>query len=374
MTVHLYCMCKNEEKIIPFFLRHYLPLVDHIHVFDNNSADLSVHLLAGDERISVETVETTGSSFEAIYRPLMDNAWKRSRGSAEWIVTAEMDEHFHHPDWRAYLDHCRATGVTVLSAVGFDMIADRFPEPTAPLFEQITHGARATVYDKPAIFDPEAVVEINFDYGRHSAKPVGRIRYETQRQIRLLHYKSLGLNYVCERNRILKEGLRQDDIAAGRGAHYLRSDEATRLDFQTIRARARRVPGLRAERDAHFELTLSDELALVRTSPLFDAPRYLKTNPDVDRAGLDPVEHFCVFGWRENRRPNPLFDPHWYRRTHFDGAFDHLNPLLHYILVGERQGCRPSLGFDPELYRLLKGVPPGESALAHAIARLPEAG
>lgn len=370
MTIHLYCMCKNEEKIIPFFLRHYLPLVDRIHVFDNGSTDMSLRLLSGDERISVETVETTGSSFEAVYRPLMDNAWKRSRGSAEWIVTAEMDEHFHHPHWRDYLDHCRATGVTVLRAIGFDMVADRFPEAPAPLWEQITHGARTTVYDKPAIFDPDAVVEINFDYGRHSAKPVGRIGYEPHRQIRLLHYKSLGLEYVCERNRILRGGLRQDDIAAGRGAHYLRSEEATRLDFQTIRAQARRVPGLRAEKDERLELTLADELALVRASPLFDPPRYLRTNPDVDSAGVDPVEHFCVFGWRENRRPNPLFDPDWYRRTYLGAAFEHLNPLLHFMLVGERNGCRPSLPFDPELYRLSEGVPPGESALAHALARL----
>lgn len=369
MKLHLYSMCLNEEKMIPYFLRHYLNLVDKFFIFDNGSRDKSVELLKGDERIIVQEVKTEGDSFCHFYRGLMNNAWKTSRGEADWILTAEMDEHLHHPDLRSYLSHCQKVGTTILTATGFEMIADRFPSDPRPLWMHVTHGAREKLCDKPAIFDPNAIVETNYDHGRHLAAPQGNVKFEEFPQIKLLHYKSLGLEYVCDRNRTLAVGLKADDISEKTGSHYLRSDAQTAANLRDIRASARRVPGLPSQHNDLLELVLEDEVAAVYESQLFDPGYYVQKNPDVGESKIDPCLHFCTYGWREDRWPNPMFDPKWYHETYLGRTTTDINPLLHYILVGEKRGHFPVPFFDPDLYRLQNRLPLRSSALQHVLAR-----
>ncbi|HEY2132634.1 MAG TPA: hypothetical protein VGH36_06630 [Acetobacteraceae bacterium] len=45
----------------------------------------------------------------------------------------------------------------------------------------------------------------------------------------------------------------------------------------------------------------------------------------------DPALHFLEDGWREGRWPNPYFDTNWYLRENPDVARAGTNPLLHYI-------------------------------------------
>ena len=35
-------------------------------------------------------------------------------------------------------------------------------------------------------------------------------------------------------------------------------------------------------------------------------------------AGIDPVAHYCRYGWQEGRFPNPYFDPAWYLQSNSD--------------------------------------------------------
>ncbi len=62
----------------------------------------------------------------------------------------------------------------------------------------------------------------------------------------------------------------------------------------------------------------------------FDSAFYLRSYPDVAAAGLDPVEHYMVQGFREARRPFAGFDPVFYRQRYLQGAAE-VNPLLHYL-------------------------------------------
>ena len=43
-------------------------------------------------------------------------------------------------------------------------------------------------------------------------------------------------------------------------------------------------------------------------TPWFDAEYYLQSNPDVAQSGLDALEHFQRWGWREGRSPLPGID------------------------------------------------------------------
>jgi hypothetical protein len=105
-------------------------------------------------------------------------------------------------------------------------------------------------------------------------------------------------------------------------------------------------------------------LQVVALSGLVD-PEYHRVNAsDAYESALDPVLHYCRFGWRE-LRPNPYFDTDWYVETNPDVARLKVNPLVHYVWEGEARDRRPIVTFDPGWYRATYKVPDGQSALAH---------
>lgn len=128
-------------------------------------------------------------------------------------------------------------------------------------------------------------------------------------------------------------------------------------------------PFARALEDAGSERrsTFIDQ-EVIATSGLLDRNFYLIHGTDVHEAQMDPVLHFCRFGWRERRKPNIYFDTDWYIRTNPTVARLQINPLMHYILVGENDGRRPVVYFDPQWYRATYPVDPEASALAHYLA------
>jgi len=78
---------------------------------------------------------------------------------------------------------------------------------------------------------------------------------------------------------------------------------------------------------AHFLARKSSGLV----SPLaeFDPAFYLSRYPDVAAAGVDPFEHYLLYGFREGRDPSIAFDTRHYLHRYLDGRTDE-NPLLHY--------------------------------------------
>lgn len=85
-------------------------------------------------------------------------------------------------------------------------------------------------------------------------------------------------------------------------------------------------------------LKLHNTIKVIRKSGLFDKDYYLKTNPDISERNIDPLEHFCSFGWREMRNPNPGFDIYFYFRDNPDLDEKTINPLYHYIQYGRDEG------------------------------------
>lgn len=116
------------------------------------------------------------------------------------------------------------------------------------------------------------------------------------------------------------------------------------------------------------EFPRSPDLDLLRGSGLFDENYYALHSNDVLDAEIDPLVHFCQFGWREGRDPNFYFKLRWYVETNPEVATLGVNPLVHYLLVGEPAGRRPVVFFEPVWYRQAYDIPPAQSALAHFLA------
>lgn len=75
-------------------------------------------------------------------------------------------------------------------------------------------------------------------------------------------------------------------------------------------------------------LLLRRRMAKIRRSGLFDPAWYLTQNPDVAAAGMDPVEHYLLFGCREGREVNPYLSLAQYVSRNPDAYADPLGHLM----------------------------------------------
>lgn len=83
---------------------------------------------------------------------------------------------------------------------------------------------------------------------------------------------------------------------------------------------------------------------------LFDRAYYLKQNPDIAKAGVNPLMHYVFTGGFEGRQPHPMFDSTYYLRRYPDVAAAQINPLVHYLRHGAAEGRQPHPNFDPVFY------------------------
>jgi FkbM family methyltransferase len=239
---HLYTLCWNDKRMLPHFFRHYSPLVDRFFIFDNGSTDGSVETLAGDERVRLSHFRTHSESFADTELQLSEEIWKNSRGSADWVLFVDMDEHLYHEDLPSYLRLCQERSVTAIKALGYEMVADTFPDTTQRLCDIVTHGVRYPDYDKLVLFDPSAITRTNFAHGRHFASPEGRVEWPALAEVLLLHFKKLGLEYEVFRSAELRTGLGSRDIEMGAGYQYLLSPDEIAERFKQAVQIARPIP------------------------------------------------------------------------------------------------------------------------------------
>lgn len=85
-----------------------------------------------------------------------------------------------------------------------------------------------------------------------------------------------------------------------------------------------------------------------RLRRLFDRKFYLESNKDVRDGDLEPWQHFCEFGHREDRDPHPLFSTRFYRKQYMNNRLSD-NPLIHYLWQSNSQANTHPL-FDANFY------------------------
>lgn len=242
--IHLYCLCWNEERMLPFFFRHYDPLVARYFVFDNGSTDRSLDMLAAHPKVTVDSFRPPQDTLVDAARGFYETVWHRSRGVADWVFIVNIDEHLHHPDGSRYFQRCRRDGITAMVTTGYEMVAATFPRPTDVLSQTITRGARAEYLDKLCAFRPDAIERLQYSAGRHGANPEGRVVFPKRPALRLLHYKYLGSDYVIARYAELGARIGATDRERGWGRHYFQPSDALIDAHRQLLAGAQPVAGL----------------------------------------------------------------------------------------------------------------------------------
>jgi hypothetical protein len=177
-------------------------------------------------------------SFAFSERALSNHCWKGSRGAADWVIVTDIDEHLFHPSMLQYLDTCNDEGITLIPALGFQMISGDVPASGETLCQSRLFGAPWTQMMKPSIFKPSEIEEINFSVGRHTADPIGNVRVPQRDEVLLLHYKYLNFEQVHIRHRQLATKLRPEDLRLGMGHKYGWSRDELRKDWDRVVAGA----------------------------------------------------------------------------------------------------------------------------------------
>ncbi|MEW5981241.1 MAG: glycosyltransferase family 2 protein [Acidobacteriota bacterium] len=241
MRIHLYAACWNDRPMLPFFIRHYA-CAERVVVYDDHSSDDSASYLTQIPHVECRTLErrASGSTIESL-RQLHNECWKESRGQADWVIVVAVDEHTVHHNLPAYLADCQRAGVTIVPAVGYEMVSATFPGDDQSLSETVRRGVLFEPQHRVAIFQPDAIDEIHFSAGRHKASPAGRVCYPAVDEVRLLHFKHLGLDYVLARTAELATGLQSVDRNQQYGFHWLRTRAAIEADFADLLDMAREV-------------------------------------------------------------------------------------------------------------------------------------
>lgn len=106
---------------------------------------------------------------------------------------------------------------------------------------------------------------------------------------------------------------------------------------------------------AGLNLSIDTSGGKVIADPLFDAALYLKQNPDVAAAGVDPYQHYMTQGWKEGRNPSALFNTNYYLNQNPDVKAAGVNPLTHFETYGWLEGRDPSVGFSVSSYLTANG-------------------
>lgn len=229
--IHVYTVCWNEERFLPFFIKHYSSFCDKIIVYDNESTDSTLDILAQNPNVSVITYKTGNKINDNEYQRIKNNAWKQSRDKADFVIVCDIDELLYAKtgDIKSIL---KQTNKTVFRPDGYEMMSENFPLYNKPLREQCK-GLFSEYYCKKIIFDPHCIVDINYYPGCHEADPRGFVKTGTS-EFLLLHYKRLGVDYVVNRYRAFEARLSQQNIDNKMGLHYRMTekeitDELTRM-------------------------------------------------------------------------------------------------------------------------------------------------
>jgi hypothetical protein len=241
MIVHFHGLCWNEERMLPYFFRHYHSIVDRYFICDHGSTDRSRALLAANRKVVLGEFRVAGASFVDAATDHYNHCWKQSRGIADWVIVANIDEHVYHPDLRGYLQACASHGVSILLPEGYNMVAERWPSSRRPLWKTVRHGMRDRIWDKPQVFDPNRIEEINFYPGRHAASPTGQVVFPRTERARMLHYKYLGAEYLIRRHAELRSRFPAADVERGMGYQYSWDEQRNVEELRRIRAAAVRV-------------------------------------------------------------------------------------------------------------------------------------
>jgi hypothetical protein len=219
MIIHAHILAFNEEKILPFVLDYYSNICEKIFVYDNMSTDSSDEIYARYSKVTVIKWSSDNSFNDFYNKEIKSTSYKLHSRDADWVIVCDCDEILYHPNLINMLKYYKKIGVDIPEIDGRDMVSETFPEYDGRLITDIVQIGSNT-YDamcKNIIFNPKK--DVVFGYGAHQSHCENCVRSQ-ERELKLLHYKFLGKDYVIKMYDDRLARLSEFNIKHGFGVHY----------------------------------------------------------------------------------------------------------------------------------------------------------
>lgn len=199
MKIWTYCICRNEKRIMPYFLRHYSDFADKMIFYDDQSDDGTTSLIHNSPKTELRTWPGTHGIADNEFLDFANEQWKEARGKADWIIWVDADEFIYHPNILELLGRYLSEGIILPLVEGWGMVSDSFPEDCFKITDLIKTGFRSPEWDKSVVFQP--TFDMRWNVGRHSINLTEPLpKRSATAELKLLHYRYLGMEWVMQRN------------------------------------------------------------------------------------------------------------------------------------------------------------------------------
>jgi glycosyltransferase involved in cell wall biosynthesis len=225
MKIKVVTVCKNEERIMPFFINHYEPWVDEILIIDGYSTDKSIEIAMdlGKGKTKIKTWPTDTGQYvdDVLLQEIRNNAWKDGAENFDWMIVCDNDELLYHPKIHDMLLQFKNQRVTYPRIIGYDMVSLDFPDAILPITHQVKRGIRSGAYTKNIIFNPQKITDMRWIPGSHGASPIGEVVPQKYWEdvLKLLHYRRLSYAYHIDKAKIAHSRMGEVNLKSGMGYH-----------------------------------------------------------------------------------------------------------------------------------------------------------
>jgi len=223
MKIHAHIIAWNEERILPFTLDYYSQFCEKIFVYDNMSTDGSDEIYKKYDNVTVVKWETPDKKYNDVsLAEMKSNVYKISRKfKADWVVMCDCDELLYHENLLDKLKEYKEQGITMPKIDGHDMFSEEFPEYDGGLLtDKVKIGSETYApMCKNIIFNP--MLDIKYAPGAHASAANGSV-VSKEAELKLLHYKFLGKDYVLGRYGVLADQLSDFNLKTGLSGHWTR--------------------------------------------------------------------------------------------------------------------------------------------------------
>lgn len=221
----------NEEKLLPFFIEYYKRSVDKMIFYDGMSTDNSLNIINSYKNlvdIEISDFYNRDDADEELFLEIKNNQWKQYKDEYDYVLIVDVDEIIYYPN-EFIIDVMRTNEYTIIKPNGYSMISLEDKN-----VKTIKTGFRDEMYDKCCLFNIKEIQEINYLPGAHLCSPVGNIKYFEHPDLKLLHYKYIGLENYLKRLKLNKQRISKNNISNGWGVHNLQSENEAKNSFMEL--------------------------------------------------------------------------------------------------------------------------------------------
>lgn len=203
--IDVYTLVHNEIKMLPYFFRHYGSFARRIFVFEDSSTDGSREFLEQQPNVTIIEPAVHGLAEDYWITKLWPLYEKYSRGVADWVIDADVDEFVYHPDLLGVLAQEKELGHHILFCKGYVMIADEFPSGPGQIYEQVKTGLKCGLSRKWSVYNP--AIYLRYAHGMHRIREYQPDAVLANPGLKLLHYRQLGVEHILEHDRRIQARL-----------------------------------------------------------------------------------------------------------------------------------------------------------------------